>query len=137
MEKKKYSIGQLAELSGVSRRTVRFYIQSGLLKPPVGSGRGAHYTEEHLDALQKINTQKQNKLRLDKISEIITGQPDPVKDMPVPTSWVRLQVCPGVEVHVQGGRYPVTPARIKKLQRFVHTLFGTVEDDSKGEDSDD
>ena len=30
-----YSIGELAESAGVSRRTVRFYVQQGLLGPTV------------------------------------------------------------------------------------------------------
>lgn len=133
MDEKKYSIGQLAELSGVSRRTIRFYVQTGLLKPPKGLGRGAHYTDEHLQALQSICIQKENNRRLEEISGIINGQPCSRLLLPVPTSWLRLEVCPGLEIHVQGGRYPVTPARISKLQKYVHTLFGVVNNTNPGE----
>jgi hypothetical protein len=38
------SIGELADATGVSRRTVRFYVQRGLIDPPVGLGRASHYT---------------------------------------------------------------------------------------------
>lgn len=33
----------MAELGGVSRRTVRYYVQEGLLSAPLGVGRGRHY----------------------------------------------------------------------------------------------
>ena len=45
-----FSIGSLAEAAGVSRRTVRFYVQGELLEPPIGPGRGAHHTEAHASA---------------------------------------------------------------------------------------
>jgi len=49
-----YSIGDLAAAGAVSRRTVRFYVQRGLLEPPLGLGRGARYTEAHLARLHEI-----------------------------------------------------------------------------------
>ncbi len=51
-----YSIGELAAAASVSRRTVRFYVQRGLLEPPFGLGRGARYAEAHLARLQEIRT---------------------------------------------------------------------------------
>ena len=33
-----YAIGELADLGGISRRTVRYYVQEGLLPPPRGLG---------------------------------------------------------------------------------------------------
>jgi DNA-binding transcriptional MerR regulator len=37
-----YAIGDLAELAGVSRRTIRYYVQEGLVPAPLGLGRGSH-----------------------------------------------------------------------------------------------
>ncbi|HNX77213.1 MAG TPA: MerR family transcriptional regulator [Candidatus Rifleibacterium sp.] len=124
MEEKKYNIGQIAALSGVSPRTIRFYVQSGLLAAPAGAGRGHYYTDAHLQALQRIKDLKDNHLSLDEIARRLNGGPVEVVGLPVPTSWVRIEVCPGVEVHIQGGRYPVTPARMRRLQVFVQRLFG-------------
>ena len=47
----------LAELSAradVSVRTIRYYIQQGLIPSPESRGPGAHYTAEHLDRLRLI-----------------------------------------------------------------------------------
>lgn len=49
-----YNIESLAELSGLTRRTVRYYIQLGLLPPPIGNCRGSYYTEDHLQRLDQI-----------------------------------------------------------------------------------
>lgn len=125
MEEKKINIGQLAELSGVSRRTIRFYIQNGLLQPPLGAGRGHYYTEEHLRDLLRIKALKENNLSLEQVAGQLHGQNESEAVVyPLPTTWVRIEVCPGIELNVQGGVYPVTPARVRKLQKFVHQLFG-------------
>jgi DNA-binding transcriptional MerR regulator len=49
----KYTAADLARLAAVSVRTVRFYIQEGLVDPPLGRGPGAHFTERHLHQLRR------------------------------------------------------------------------------------
>ncbi len=50
-----YTIGQLAELAGVSRRTLRYYDQIGLLEPKKFSNNGYRlYGTEEVDLLQQI-----------------------------------------------------------------------------------
>ena len=44
----------LAALCGVSERTVRYYVEEGLLPPPRGRGRGAHFEDDHLVRLRLI-----------------------------------------------------------------------------------
>jgi DNA-binding transcriptional MerR regulator len=47
-----YSIADLARLSGVNVRTIRYYLAQGLLPGSGESGPGAHYGEGHLDRLR-------------------------------------------------------------------------------------
>ena len=49
-----YGIKELAELGGVTRRTVRYYVQRGFMPTPLGTGRGPHYTPAHLERLIQI-----------------------------------------------------------------------------------
>ncbi|QSH42429.1 MerR family transcriptional regulator [Lentisphaerota bacterium ZTH] len=49
-----FNIDYLAKKAGVTRRTVRYYIQRGLLPPPLGRKRGAYYTDAHYERLQLI-----------------------------------------------------------------------------------
>lgn len=46
-----YSLEQLAEASGQTERTVRSWINEGLLPPAFGVGRGAFYGAEHMERL--------------------------------------------------------------------------------------
>ncbi|HWE45925.1 MAG TPA: MerR family transcriptional regulator [Caulobacteraceae bacterium] len=51
--KGKYTAADLARLAAVSLRTVRFYIQEGLVDPPLGRGPGAHFDDRHLRQLRR------------------------------------------------------------------------------------
>jgi len=46
-----YTIDDLVEAADESARTIRFWIQEGLLPAAEGGGRAAFYTEEHMDRL--------------------------------------------------------------------------------------
>lgn len=62
---------ELADRAGVSIRTVRYYIQQGLLPRPEARGPGAHYTEEHLDRLLLIKRLQKEHLPLAEIRRAI------------------------------------------------------------------
>jgi DNA-binding transcriptional MerR regulator len=49
-----YTIADLARLTGLSVRTIRYYLAQGLIPASGESGPGAHYGQGHLDRLQLI-----------------------------------------------------------------------------------
>src|SRR5262245_35171305 len=51
-----FSLAELAEASGIEARTIRSYIEKGLLSGPQTRGRGATYTTDHLNRLKAIQT---------------------------------------------------------------------------------
>jgi len=71
-----YNIEKLAELSGVTRRTVRFYIQKGLLEPPEGQKRGSYYTESHLKRIRQIKQLLARGVHLDKMNNFLKESPE-------------------------------------------------------------
>lgn len=62
-----YTIGELAERTGVSRRTIHFYVQQGLINPPQGRGRGSHYTDKHVGQILEVRARQRDGLALDQI----------------------------------------------------------------------
>src|SRR6478609_8886644 len=72
----RYAIGDLADLGGVSRRTVRYYVQEGLLPAPLGLGRGNHYTREHLDQLLRVKAMQEAGHTLDEIKSARAVEPN-------------------------------------------------------------
>jgi DNA-binding transcriptional MerR regulator len=80
-----YGIKELAELGGVTRRTVRYYVQRGLLPAPLGTGRGPHYTPAHLERLIYIRTLQEAGEPLAEIAARLNGAPQrPVPPLEVP-----------------------------------------------------
>lgn len=56
MSEENYSLSELADAAGIEARTIRSYIERGLLSGPNARGRGAAYSKEHLSRLQVISS---------------------------------------------------------------------------------
>src|SRR4051812_6541724 len=68
------SLDELADRMGLTRRAVRFYVQRGLLPPPLGLGRGRHYDQRHVEVLRRIQELQSAGHSLDAIGKILAGQ---------------------------------------------------------------
>ncbi len=64
-----YTAEQLSYKAGVPLRTVRFYVAEKLIDPPLGRGRGAHFTDHHLVQLQQARVLQNAGFSLDAIRE--------------------------------------------------------------------
>jgi len=67
-----HTIDELAHVSGVPSRTIRFYNTQGLLPPPTMRGRVAYYDDEHVMVLHIIKEFKeQQNLPLETIKQML------------------------------------------------------------------
>lgn len=64
-----YSINDLADRGGVTRRTVHYYISQGLLPASGTEGRGTRYGKPHLDRLRLIRELQREHLPLAEIRQ--------------------------------------------------------------------
>jgi DNA-binding transcriptional MerR regulator len=142
----RYAVGDLAELGGVTRRTVRFYVQEGLIPPPLGRGRGRHYTRTHLERLLEVRALQERGLALDEIRARLrpdTGAPlleDVVAERSEPASssedsdepalgaearsaWTRVRIAPGLELHVSSDWRIPPPGRLARLADSCRRAF--------------
>jgi DNA-binding transcriptional MerR regulator len=71
------AIGELAQRAGVTRRTIRYYVEIGLLQPPAGAGKAAAYGAEHLERLELIRELQAHRLSLEEIRDRLAGKPVP------------------------------------------------------------
>jgi DNA-binding transcriptional MerR regulator len=62
-----YDLNELSDQAGVTPRTVRYYIQQGLLRSPGSPGPGAKYDEGHLLRLRLIRRLQREHLPLSEI----------------------------------------------------------------------
>lgn len=71
---RQYSIRELVDATGIPRRTIRYYVQRGLIPAPEGAGRGHFYTETHRARLGWIRGLQARGHRLDEIAELIDAE---------------------------------------------------------------
>jgi DNA-binding transcriptional MerR regulator len=65
MNEGRYLIEELCTLTSFPRRTVRYYVQEGLVDPPAGRGRGGYYSDLHVAQLTRIHSLQDQGYRLD------------------------------------------------------------------------
>ena len=114
-----YTLQDLVDLSGVTPRTVRYYIAQGLLPSPDGAGPAARYTEGHLARLRLIRQLQREHLPLaeirsrlaglddEAISTLVTAEPSPPSDSAI--DYIR-SVLAGQGTTVRAGTTTPTPA---------------------------
>src|SRR6476619_7721080 len=72
-----WTVGQVAELFGVTVRTLHHYDEIGLLVPSERSGAGYRlYTDGDLARLQQIVVYRRLELSLDEIASLLDGEED-------------------------------------------------------------
>lgn len=134
------SIAELADAAGLSRRAIRFYVQQGLLPPPLGAGRGSHYDASHLERLRRIGELRAAGHSLDAIRRILEGKdappPVPPRSAGAPAKWsaelwTRLRIADGVEVSFDTGRHLIDVEKLVEIRRCVREILGV----ERGEES--
>jgi DNA-binding transcriptional MerR regulator len=113
-----FSLETLAALSGVSERTIRYYITRGLLPGPVRGGRGAFYTEVHLRRLQEIREQQRRGFTLTAIERLATAA-EAAEQLPEPETWLSYKIAPDLIVQVRGG---TSPWRVRQVRSALERL---------------
>jgi DNA-binding transcriptional MerR regulator len=132
MESGMFSIGELADAAGLSRRAVRFYVQQRLLPAPNGLGRGKHYDASHLNRLKQVLELQAAGHSLDAIRRILEGEvvaapPQSSKRPPRPSLlaelWTRLKLMEGVELHFNEARHQPDVEKLLALRQMVREIF--------------
>ena len=83
-------IHELAARAGISVRTIRYYIEEGLLPQPSYQGKYSYYSLKYLDRLELIRRLKESYLPLREIREIMISLSDDqvkrrLKELPPPS----------------------------------------------------
>lgn len=125
-----FTLDELTTLAGLPRRTVRYYIQIGLVDRPEGVGRGAHYTSRHLDQLLEIRKWQQAGLSLERIRELI-GKGDEADLIPslrprqkgAVEVWSHVHIADGIELMIDPKRAHLSPEKVRELAKGVMDFF--------------
>jgi DNA-binding transcriptional MerR regulator len=129
-ETPRYTLDELAALVGLPRRTVRYYIQLGLVSRPTGETRAAYYSTNHLEQLLTVIKFSRAGISLERIADLLRApQTLPAVAPPrVGTVEVRshLVLADGVELVIEPGRAGLTPEQVRQLFREALDLYGKI-----------
>lgn len=130
------SISELCALTGLSMRTVRFYIQQGIVARPLGERKGAKYGSKHLEQLLSIKRWQAAGLSLERIKELLAAHDDP--GVPVKSRWPgmvevwsHLHVSDGIEIHVEPGRAGMSPEQLRSFMKAVMAAYEEINKENK------
>ena len=149
---KKYSMDELAGRSGFCPRTIRLYIERGLLPGSHGRGRGAGYDQKHLFRLLLIkNAKDKAHLTLEHIRSLMTHlserdiqafamerkslsslyqnketqMHEPQRAVSTRSTWVTIELPDGVQLRQSG----VDPAKAERLERIADKVTAWIKEE--------
>lgn len=137
-----YRIGELAEATGVTRRTIHYYVGRGLLPAPRGAGLGTVYSDEHILRIQLIKRMQEVFLPLEEIRRRITNMnlgdvqralvdevlqnepPLAVEEsrLPYGTRYERVSLGADVELHYPSDGSARTREMVARILTYVESL---------------
>ncbi len=126
-----FTINELCTLADLPARTVRFYIQHGLVSRPQGEKKGAKYSAVHLEQLLSIKKWQAAGLSLERIRELL-AEPGSDDLPPIPRRpgmvevWSRLHIADGVELQVEPGRSGLKPEQLRGFLKEVMAAYENV-----------
>jgi DNA-binding transcriptional MerR regulator len=123
----RWTLDELAALVGLPKRTVRYYIQLGLVDRPEGETRAARYGWVHAGQLRLIRQWTDAGLSLERVRELLAGEaPPPVAAVSAPGSVEvksHLAVADGIELVLDPTRAGLSPEEARDLFAGVMALY--------------
>ena len=125
-----YPLADLCVLADLPPRTVRYYVQMGLVDRPQGETRAARYGATQLEQLLLIKKWTAAGLSLERIRELLHGEqaPVPPRARAVGSVEVRshLMVADGVDLVIEPGRAGLSPEHVRRFIKGVMEIFAQV-----------
>ena len=123
-----FTLDQLSALTDLPLRTIRYYIQLGLVDRHEGDRKHARYTQKHLDQVLQVRAMADQGMPLERIKQLMNGITTP---LPSPKAAGDISViskvfiAPGVELHIEPQMADLSP---EKLRLFVRSVLSTWEE---------
>ena len=92
------TIDELSQVSGLSKRTIRYYVNSGLLDRPTGETKNARYDASHLEQIRNVKALQEQGYTLARIVELKRQTHQEVlnrREIGEPLTVIEIPVDPG------------------------------------------
>ena len=134
----KFTLNDLCVLADLPVRTLRYYVQTGLVDKPDGETRAARYGAKHLEQVLLVKKWTTAGVSLERVKELLHGA-EPV----IPTRSKKagsIEVCShltvtdGLEVVIEPSRAQMTPEQVRAFARGVMELYASINSAGEAED---
>jgi DNA-binding transcriptional MerR regulator len=129
-----YGIDDLCTLVDLPKRTIRYYIQIGLVDRPDGETRAARYGPRHLEQLLGIRRWTQAGLSLERIRELLSDPAEPPPSRARTGTievWSHLVVAEGVEIRLNPEQARLSPDQARQFFAAVTAAFQHIKQEQK------
>ena len=125
-----HSLADLCVLTDLAPRTVRYYVQTGLVNRPEGETRAARYGPLHVEQLLLVKKWTAAGVSLERIRDLLHGGQEPVPPRLRALGSVEvcshLAVADGIEVVIEPGRAGMTPEQVRHFIKGVMAVYEKV-----------
>lgn len=126
-----FTLQELCTQVDLPIRTVRYYVQIGLLDRPEGETRAARYGDAHLSQLASIKKWSASGLSLDRIRELLAQQTAPEQPLrgPQPGSVLvktHMHIASGLELVIDPSSAALSPDELRQLSLGIAELHARI-----------
>ncbi len=129
---KTFSLDELCTLSDLPKRTVRYYMQIGLLPRPVGETRAAHYLVEHLSLLLRIKALSESGVSLERIRDVLSGGDEPLPPRRRQPGSIDVRshilIAQGIELQLSPEEAGLSPEQTRALIRAILQAYQDIKE---------
>lgn len=128
-----FTLDELCSLTDLTKRTVRYYVQIGLVNRPQGETRAAKYSPQHLEQLLLVKKWTAAGVSLDRIRELLQGGTAPVPDRGRAPGSIEvcshLHISDGIELVIEPTRANLSPEQLRHFVRAVMAAYEQISQD--------
>ncbi len=136
----KYTLEELTGLCGLTRRTIRYYIQIGLVARPLGERKAAYYSEAHLERLLRVKRLTAEGFSLERVRALLLAPEAVPAPAPQPGQVsVRTHVflTNGVELAIDPAQAGLSAEQLRALARTIIREIDALKANKKEENGND
>lgn len=125
-----FTLNELCVLADLPVRTLRYYVQNGLVDRPDGETRAARYGARHLEQVLLIKKWTSAGVSLERVRGLLRGEEAPVPAKSKKTGSIEvcshLSVTDGLEVVIEPTRAGLTPEQVREFAKGVIALYASI-----------
>ena len=137
-QESQFTLNELCVLADLPVRTLRYYVQNGLVDQPEGETRAARYGDRHLQQVLLIKKWTASGVSLERVKELLQGAESvvPAKSKKAGSIEICSHLCitDGLEVVIEPSRAGLTPEQVREFTRGVMALYASVTSAKEAED---